>query len=119
MADNRFPNDPYRRPIPNDDFGGRGDTELQPDPEPDGSSTNIGRTTLLAVVIALVLGGAFYGLNNTHVRQAGTEPPAQTAQTAISNTQPGTTTGSATNRPSAPQPVPSEPENYSPPDGKQ
>ena len=109
MADNRFPDDPHR----DDEFGAQGDAELQPDPELNRNSANTGRMTLLAVVIALALGGVFYGLNNTHVHQGDTEPLTQTAQTRST----GMTTGSATNRPSAPQPVPAGPENYSPPSG--
>jgi hypothetical protein len=60
----------------------------------------------------------FYGLNNTTINQAGTTPPAQTAQTQPtsppaappgmrdvtprSNDQPGMTTGAAPARPATP-----------------
>ena len=72
---------------------------------------------MFAVAIAVVLGALFYGLNNTSVNQAGTSPESQTAQTQPanpaappgmrdvtprSNSQPGTTTGAATNRPTPP-----------------
>jgi hypothetical protein len=117
VADERFINDPNRPPLRDDEFAARRDTELQPDPELDEGPASTGRMTLLAVVIALVLGAVFYGLNNTHMQQAGTAPPAQTAQTqspspapAANNSQPGTTTGSATNRPSAPQAAPKAPD---------
>ena len=65
---------------------------------------------MFAIAIAVVLGAVFYGLNNYHVNQAGTTPPAQTAQTQPAspaappgmrdvtprtNTEPGTTTGAA------------------------
>jgi hypothetical protein len=59
-----------------------------------------------------VLGAMFYGLNNSTINQAGTTPPAQTAQqtepaspaappgmrdvSPRSNDQPGMTTGSGT-----------------------
>ncbi len=67
-----------------------------------------------------MLGAVFYGLNNTSVKEAQTVPPAQTAQTQNSapqgapsgmrdvtpkaNSEPGMTTGSATNRPTLPHP---------------
>ena len=73
------------------------------------------KVAMFAVAIAVVLGALFYGLNNTTVNQAGTTPPSQTAQqtqpanpaappgmrdvTPRSNSQPGTTTGAATDRP--------------------
>jgi hypothetical protein len=78
---------------------------------------------LFALAVALVLGAVFYGLNNSTINHAGTTPPAQTAQqtqpaapaappgmrdvTPRSNSEPGTTTGSATNRPTAPASNPS------------
>ena len=63
------------------------------------------RHVLLALIIALLLGAAFYGLNNSSVHQASTNPPAQTAKTqpANPNSQPGMTTGSAINHPTPPQ----------------
>jgi len=89
------------------------DQELQEGPV---SSTKV---ALFAVGLAIILGAVFYGLNNTSVHEAQTQPPAQTAQTRNSaspaappgmrdvtpkaNTQPGITTGSAANRPTAPQ----------------
>ena len=117
MANERIPNDPYRSNLGDDDFGraGRYDTELQPDPELQQGPASSGRVALFAVAVALVLGAVFYGLNNSTVNQAGTTPPAQTAQqtqpaspaappgmrdvTPRANDQPGTTTGSAMSRP--------------------
>ena len=79
-----------------------------------------GKVAMFAVAIAVVLGALFYGLNNTTVNQAGTTPPSQTAQTQPANpaappgmrdvtprtnNQPGTTTGAAPNRPTAPAPA--------------
>jgi hypothetical protein len=66
---------------------------------------------MFAIAIAVVLGAVFYGLNNSTVNQAGTTPPASTAQnterttppanpgmrdvTPRPNADPGTTTGAA------------------------
>jgi hypothetical protein len=125
MANERIPNDPYRSDPRDDDFGraARLDNELQPDPELQEGSASTSRVALFALAVALVLGAVFYGLNNSTINQAGTTPPAQTAQqtqpaapaappgmrdvTPRSNSEPGTTTGSATNRPSAPASNPS------------
>jgi hypothetical protein len=49
-------------------------------PEGKGPASS-GKIALFAVAIALVLGAVFYGLDNTSVNQASTEPPAKTAQT--------------------------------------
>ena len=130
MANERIPNDPYRANVPyrandpqrsnlsDDDFGraARLDDELQADPEEGPASSS--KVALFAVAVALVLGAVFYGLNNSTVNQAGTTPPAQTAQqtepatpaappgmrdvTPRSNDQPGMTTGSAANPPAPP-----------------
>jgi hypothetical protein len=126
MANERIPNnpyranDPYRSTLSDDDFGraARLDDELQPDPELEEGPASSGKVALFAVAVALVLGAVFYGLNNSTVNRADTTPPAQTAQqtapatpaappgmrdvTPRSNDQPGTTTGSATNRPTPP-----------------
>ncbi|MBI5262990.1 MAG: hypothetical protein HY852_14350 [Bradyrhizobium sp.] len=116
MPNERFPNDPY----PEDDFAraARRDANLQPDPELAEGPASPGRIALYAIAIALVLGAVFYGLNQSNVEQASTAPPAQTAQQqsakpaapGTSNTQPGTTTGSA---PSGAQPA-SPPSNSGP-----
>ena len=126
MANERIPNDPrdpYRPGLSDDNFGRpqRFDNELQVDPELREGPASTSKIALFAVGLALVLGAVFYGLNNTSVKEAQTAPPAQTAQTQSANpaappsvrdvtpkanTQPGTTTGSATNRPTAPQSAP-------------
>ena len=131
MADDRFPNDPYRPGMGDDDYlrAARRDADLQPDPELGEGPASTGRIALFAVAIALILGAVFYGLNNTSVNQASTEPPAKTAQqtpstspanpaappgmrdvTPRSNTQPGVTTGAAPNQPQNPKPQ-SAPDN--------
>jgi hypothetical protein len=120
MANERIPNEPYRPDPRDDDFGraARFDNELQPDPELEEGPASTGKVALFALAIALVLGAVFYGLNNSSINQAGTTPPAQTAQqtqssppaappgmrdvTPRANSQPGMTTGSATNRPTPP-----------------
>ncbi len=125
MADDRFPNDPYRPGLSDDEYlrAARRDSELQADPELGESPASSGKIALFAVAIALVLGAVFYGLNNTSTNQASTDTPSQTAQTRPANpaappgmrdvtprnnTQPGVTTGAA---PSAPAPAPSQPQN--------
>lgn len=116
MTDERFPNDPNRPAAGEDELerAARRDSELQADPElQEGRASNM-KVTLFTIAIALVLGAVFYGLNNSSVQHAGTAPPAQTAQTqpanpaspAANNKEPGTTTGAAMNRPSAPQSAP-------------
>src|SRR5262245_31167208 len=111
MADDRFPNDPYR---PDDEYlrAARRDSELQADPELGEGPASSGKIALFAVAIALILGAVFYGLNNTTVNQASNEPSAKTAQQSPNpatppatspprnNAQPGLTTGTA------PQPAP-------------
>ena len=92
------------------------------------------KVAMFAVAIAVVLGALFYGLNNTTVNQAGTTPPNQTAQTQPANpaappgmrdvtprnnTQPGTTTGAATNRPAAPAEPSTDMNKSTPPADKQ
>lgn len=122
MADERFPNDPYRSPPSDDNYiaAARRDTELQPDPELGEGPASSGKIALFAVAIAIVLGAVFYGLNNTSTNQASNEPPANTAQTTPSNpaappgmrdvtprtnTEPGVTTGAAPGQSPAPQPA--------------
>src|SRR5271165_56244 len=87
MANERIPNDPYRgndpyRANPSDEYGRatRFGDELQPDPELEEGPASSGKVALFALAVALVLGAVFYGLNNSTVKQAGTTPPAQTAQ---------------------------------------
>ncbi|WP_024508987.1 hypothetical protein [Bradyrhizobium sp. ARR65] len=104
----RIPNDPYdpyRSAFSDDPVDPRLDREAQVDPQLSEGPASSGKVMLYAIAIALVLGAIFYGLNNTSIHEASTAPPAQTAQTqpANPNNQPGMTTGSATNRPTAPQ----------------
>jgi uncharacterized protein HemX len=126
MAYERKPTDPYRsnpadapyRTGSADDQyrqAARLDNELQPDPELSEGSASGGKVAMFAVVVALVLGAVFYGLNNTSINHAGTSSTAQnTAQPAAPaapsgmrdvtprpNTSPGTTTGSAPSNPPA------------------
>jgi hypothetical protein len=135
MATEPNPNDPYDRDHLRDpirtNIGERRspvelDNDLQPDPElAEGPASN-GRIAMFAVGIAIVLGLVFYGLNNTSMTQhnaATTPTPANSQRSAETsppppppgmrdvtpraNTQPGTTTGSASapptqNPPSAP-----------------
>jgi hypothetical protein len=100
------PYDPHSSTMGNDDLDRQRRLEREAlfDPEPaDGPSG--GKVALFAFAIALLLGAIFYGLNNTSVHEASTNPPAQTAQTnpANPNSQPGMTTGAATNHSTPPQ----------------
>ena len=118
------PTDPYRAPLTEDEIVRQArlnslDNEIQPDPMLDESGPSGTKVAMFAVAIAVVLGALFYGLNNTSVNQAGTEPSARTAQTQPANpaappgmrdvtpkanSEPGTTTGAAPARPAAPSP---------------
>jgi len=122
MAYQPNPNDPYRAGLSEEEIRQQArlnslDNELQADPSLAEGSPSGAKVAMFAVAIAVVLGALFYGLNNTTVNQAGTTPPSQTAQTQPANpaappgmrdvtpranTEPGTTTGAATNRPTAP-----------------
>jgi hypothetical protein len=127
MTNERIPNDPYDPPRSGqrDDNSRRPqrfDNDLQVDPELQEGPASSSKIALFAIGLALILGAVFYGLNNTSVKEAQTPPPAQTAQTQNANppaaspgmrdvtpkpnSEPGTTTGSATNRPTPPQAAP-------------
>jgi uncharacterized protein HemX len=124
MANERIPTDPYE-PGLDPDYRGRPqrlEEDLKIDPELQEGRASGGKVALFALCIALVLGAVFYGLNNTSVKEAQTNPPAQTAQTQPANPQappgmrdvtpkpnnePGMTTGSAPNRPTPPAAAPS------------
>ena len=110
------PDDPYRASLTDDEIRRQArlnslDNEFQPDPELDDAPTSGAKIAMFAIAIAVVMGALFYGLNNTTVHQAGTEPNAQTAQTnpaappgmrdvtPKSNSAPGMTTGAAPARP--------------------
>jgi len=124
MADDRFPNDPYRPNLADDEYlrAARRDGDLQVDPELGEGPASSGKVALFAVAVALVLGAVFYGLNNSSTgNQASTAPTTQTAQqtapanpaappgmrdvTQRNNTQPGMTTGAAPSKPAAPAPA--------------
>src|SRR5260221_7354453 len=116
------PNDPYRAGLSDEDIRRQArlnslDNELQPDPELSEGSASGAKVAMFAIAIAIVLGAVFYGLNNSSVNQAGTTPASQTAQTQPANpaappgmrdvtpkanSQPGTTTGAAPDRPATP-----------------
>jgi hypothetical protein len=120
MADDRFPNDPYRPNLADDEYlrTARRDADLQADPQLGEGPASSGKVALFAVAIALVLGAVFYGLNNTSTtNEASNTPASQTAQTQPANpaapsgmrdvtprtnTGPGVTTGAAPSRPAAP-----------------
>ncbi|MCA1512282.1 hypothetical protein [Bradyrhizobium sp. NBAIM01] len=126
MADDRFPNDPYRPNLADDEYSraARRDADLQADPELGEGPASSGKIALFAVAVALVLGAVFYGLNNSSTtNEASNTPASQTAQTQPtnpaappgmrdvtprSNTEPGVTTGAAPNRPSSNTPAPSD-----------
>lgn len=118
------PTDPNRAPLTEEEVARQArlnslDNEIQPDPMLDDSGPSGTKVAMFAVAIAAVLGALFYGLNNTSVNQAGTEPAARSAQTQPANpsappgmrdvtpkanSEPGTTTGAAPARPAAPSP---------------
>ena len=118
------PNDPYRANMTDDEIRRQArlnslDNEIQADPELAEGPASGAKIAMFAIAIAVVMGALFYGLNNTTVNQAGTEPSSKTAQTQPanpaappgmrdvtpkSNSQPGTTTGAAPARP-APAPM--------------
>jgi len=117
------PNDPYRADLSDDEIRRQArlsslDNEIQPDPELAEGPASGSKVAMFAIAVAVVLGAVFYGLNNTTVNQAGTTPPAQTAQTQPAsppaappgmrdvtprtNSEPGMTTGAAPARPATP-----------------
>jgi hypothetical protein len=120
MAHQPNMNDPFKSDLTNDEMRrqARLDNELQADPELDEAPASGGKIAMFALAIALVLGGVFYGLNNTSVNPNGqtasqNAPASQsTAQTTApagmrdvtprANTEPGTTVGAAPARPIAP-----------------
>jgi hypothetical protein len=135
MADDRFPNDPYRPNLADDEVlrAARRDADLQVDPELGEGPASSGKVALFAVAIALVLGAVFYGLNNSSTgNQASNAPMSQTAQqtpanpaappgmrdvTPRNNTAPGVTTGAAPSKPAAPDPAAPSDGTKAPSDG--
>src|SRR5258705_326811 len=73
MANERNPDDPYRRNPADDEYRWPPhlDNELQPDPELAEGPASGAKVAMFAVAIAVVLGAIFYGLNNTTINQAG------------------------------------------------
>jgi hypothetical protein len=131
MANERIPTDPYEPGLGAGPDSGLGpeyrdrpqrlEEDLQIDPELQEGRASGGKIALFALCIAVVLGAVFYGLNNTSVKEAQTNPPAQTAQTQPANPQPpagmrdvtpkpnsepGMTTGSSPSRPTPPAAAP-------------
>jgi hypothetical protein len=119
------PTDPYRAPLSDEKVHRqqRFDPEIQPDPMLDEGGPSGAKVAMFAVAIAVVLGALFYELNNTGVKEAGTEPSARTAQTQPANpaappgmrdvtpktnNAPGTTTGAAPARPIQPGTPPTD-----------
>src|ERR1700675_2815325 len=123
MAYQPNPNDPYRANLSDDEIRRQArlsslDNEIQPDPELAEGPASGAKVAMFAIAIAVVMGVVFYGLYTTSITQAGTTPPAQTAQTQPanppaappgmrdvtprSNDQPGMTTGAAPARPATP-----------------
>jgi hypothetical protein len=131
MAYQFNPNDPYRANLTDEEIRRQArmnslDNEIQPDPELGEGPASGAKIAMFAVAIALVMGALFYGLNNTSVKEAGTSPTNQTAQTQPANpaappgmrdvtprnnAQPGTTTGAAPARPANPAPAASTTDN--------
>ena len=123
------PNDPYRASMSDEEIRRQArlsslDNEIQPDPELGEGPASGAKIAMFAIAIAVVMGALFYGLNNTTVNQAGTEPSTKSAQTQPanpaappgmrdvtpkSNGQPGTTTGAAPARPAPPPASPAAP----------
>src|SRR5437899_12119054 len=116
MANERFPDAPYRSNLSADDFRrqARLDNELQPDLELGEGPASGAKVAMFAVAIALVLGAIFYGLNNTTINQAGTSSTAQnSSQTSPpaaprANTDQGMTTGAAPTRTTRPPNPPAD-----------
>jgi len=125
------PNDPYRANLSDDEIRRQArlnslDNEIQPDPELGEGPASGAKIAMFAIAIAVVMGALFYGLNNTSVNQAGTEPTSKSAQTQPAspaappgmrdvtpgrNSQPGMTTGASPQRPA---PAPAAPADTAP-----
>lgn len=126
MANERNPNDPYTRDLPDNDKQQAGGlhSDQQHKPTPAAGSASGGRMALFAVAIVVVLGALFYGLKGTPgptetsltTPQSNSESTAQNNATkppvapgvrdvTPSNTQPGMTTGAA---PAQPAPAPAK-----------
>lgn len=108
MANERYPNDPYRPDMTDPETlrAQQLDSQMQPDPELAEGPSSTGKVAALALGIAILLGAVFYGLNNsgTSSNQASNTPATQSApsSTASQNSAPGVTTGAAPSRLTAP-----------------
>jgi hypothetical protein len=134
MAYQANPNDPYRADWSDEEKrrAAEFDNLVQPDRELAEGPISGTRVALYAFGAALVLGAIFYSLNSSsvNVNQAGTTPPAQTAQSPLAappgmrdvtpraNSSPGVTTGSATNRPAPPMAQPDADRSAAPAGGQ-
>ena len=87
MAYERNPNDPYQRDLADNDTRrtARLDTELQPDPELGEGPAGGGRIAIFAVAIAVVLGAAFDGLNNSSTETSTASQTAPATQNTAQN----------------------------------
>jgi hypothetical protein len=103
MAQEPHPDDPYRvrnpsRPYLDDDLRREAglDRDLLADPElPEGPAGG-SKIALFALALALVLGAAFYGLNNSSLHRSDTSSTAQnTAPATAPSTMPRTAQGAA------------------------
>lgn len=117
MANERYPNDPYRandlyrasdpyRPVdptrPEFDADApyrrnRLESDLQADRELAEGSASAGKVALFVLAIAVLLGAVFYGLNNSSMRPSGTTSTTQTTAPATARN-----TGAPTSPPTAP-----------------
>ncbi|HEY4043664.1 MAG TPA: hypothetical protein VGM32_17700, partial [Rhodopila sp.] len=107
MANERIPEDPYRRNFDGDDEFRRAallDNEMQPDPELAEGPASSGRIAIFAVGIAIVLGAVFYGLNNSSINHAGTSSTAQNAAPATPAPNPAPPQNTAQSSPTAAPP---------------
>src|SRR6516165_8729414 len=110
MPNKRIPEDPYRSAFNDDELDrlSQDERDLLPLDRDFYRAPSRGKLALFAVAIALLLGAAFYGWNNTSTHQASNPPPGESTQreptspqapTATrdrgptDNTPPGITTG--------------------------
>jgi hypothetical protein len=119
MAQEPHPDDPYRVRTPSrpslgdDDFRREAGLErdLQANPELNEGPAGSSKIGLFALALALVLGAAFYGMNNSSLHRSDTSSTAQnTAPATAPNTMPRTAQGAApTTQGAAPTSPPAAP----------
>jgi hypothetical protein len=103
MAQEPHPDDPYRvrnpsRPYLDDDLRREAglDRDLQADAELAEGPAGGSKIALFALALALVLGAAFYGMNNSSLHRSDSSSTAQnTAPATAPNTMPRTAQGTA------------------------